>query len=59
VAAPIVIASSVAAIGILALSGQLSQVSVSGFGMLAIADGLKRLLTYPVEPTEAQGIKTG
>jgi predicted membrane channel-forming protein YqfA (hemolysin III family) len=59
VASPIVIISSVAAIAILLVSGKLSQVSVSGFGMLAIAGGLKRLLTYPVESSEAQKGATG
>lgn len=58
VASPIVIFSSVAAIAILLVSGQLSQVSVSGFGMLAIAGGLKRLLTYPAESSEVQNVKT-
>lgn len=51
-ASPIVIISSVVAIAILITSGRLSQVAVSGFGMLAIAGGLKRLLAYPVESSE-------
>jgi len=46
---PIVIVSSVVAIGVLLSVGQLSQVAISGFGMLAISGGLKRLLPYPVE----------
>ena len=49
VASPIVIVGTVIAIVILVKSGDLSQVAVSGFGMLAIAGGLKRLLAYPAE----------
>lgn len=59
VASPIVIVASVAAIAILIMSGQLSQVSVSGFGMLAIAGGLKRLLAYPAESSEVRNVETG
>lgn len=59
VASPIVIVSSVSAIVILVMTGRLSQVSVSGFGMLAIAGGLKRLLTYPAESNEVRNVQTG
>jgi hypothetical protein len=49
----VVIVSALVAIAVLIMSGKLSQVAVSGFGMLAIAGGLKRLLAYPPESTGA------
>ena len=50
----VVIVSALVAIAVLTRSGKLSQVAVSGFGMLAIAGGLKRLLAYPSESTGAE-----
>ena len=49
--AMLVITFAAVAIATLVVSGDLSQVAVSGFGMLAIAGGLKRLLAYPIDST--------
>ncbi|HEY2975863.1 MAG TPA: hypothetical protein VGJ48_25335 [Pyrinomonadaceae bacterium] len=50
IVAPVVIGSCVAAIYFLYRLGQLPPVVVSGFGLLAISGGLKRLLPYPEDP---------
>jgi hypothetical protein len=47
--APLAVIASGVGIYCLFLSGELPQITISGFSMLAISGGLKRLLPYPRE----------